>query len=457
MNNLETPHSDLESLEKTERIPEMEKGAPKSTFEKGDTINGKEQVPNTASKEIKEIPERGKGDVVKTYEKKTTPEQRKKVAIETITADPSNAEDVKFAEKLIQSIPVSEWLGESPETLKSVFLTKDNVVDFRGHDGAKWKIGAGDLLPRSSEYASIDGVIGKRSRTARGKVGYLTVEGKYLAIWGGEKLDPSPDVSADIKAGFEKVQTSSTEEETVAKKSFLEKTKTEEVVEGKAREELLSKLQKMGLQIDGLDPQDFKNLDKEKVKTFFTSMTPREVYEFRKTIDKGGKKYSTVNFRQLMKVTGLDQIEISGDEASQYITEALKKNGSVFPADQVQKLGFKTEADIFKKILEKESGFKPFAISGTGALGIAQMTSQNYVKKNFNPFDWKKSIEFQIDHLKTDFQRFGDIEKTIVAYNRGGGYVSKMSKMHGPNWHNAMARDKYGKEGYDYLNKVSQA
>ncbi len=444
-----------EILPKPDFDRERERGglAPDSKKDKN-TINGKEQQVASVDQATDEIPERKVVDSVKNYKEKTTKEVSKKAAIDAITASPSNSEDVKFAEKLIQDIPVSEWLGESPEKLQSVFMTKENIVDFRGHDGAKWKVGAGDLFPQSVKYLAVDGVVGKRSMTKRGKIGYLTPEGKYLAIWGGEKLEPNSDVAADVKTSFEKVQTFLAEKETEANTNFLVKTQKKEVVEQKAGEELLFKLQKMGLKIDGLDPQDFKNLDKEKVKGFFLSMSPSEVYEFRKTIDKGGKKYSTVNFRELMKLTGLDKIKISPSETSQYIRESLKKNGSVFPIEQVQRLGFRSEEEVFQSILKNESAFKPFAVSHTGALGIAQMTSQNYVKKNFNPFDWKKGIDFQIAHLKDDYQRFGNIEKAVVAYNRGGGYVSKMSKLHGGNWHAAMSSDGYGKEGYNYLNKV---
>ncbi len=419
-----------------------------------DSLKGNEQLPPVDKKlETGEIPRNPAGDAAKEFSKEKSTKEIIAEALETIEADPTNVEDVKFAEKLIQSIPTSKLLEESSETLRKVFLNKDNVVDFRGHSGAKWKIGVGDLVPRSTEYARVDGELGKRSIFGSGKVGYLDQSGEYLAIWGGEKIDEKPEVSAEEKASLENIKIASLESETAAKQSFLNKTKQEEVTEKKTYGKLLEKLNKMGLKIDGLDPQDFAKLDKEKVKNFFLEMSPAEVYEFRKEIDRGGKKYSTVNFRALMKITGLDKETVSEAKTLRFIQKTLEGN-SVFPASEVSKIGLGSEARVFQKILRIESAFKPFAVSGTGALGIAQMTSLNYKPKNFNPFDWQKSIKSQIEHFRAEYQRFGDIEKAIVAYNRGGGYVSKMSRLHGLNWHFKMNGTEYGQQGYDYLRKM---
>jgi hypothetical protein len=402
------------------------------------------------------LPDNPAGNPTQEFLKKNSPEASMQKAIDAIKAKPANLEDVKFAEKLIQAIPVSKWLEAGQQKLRDAFLDEDNVVDFHGHDGAKWKIGAGDLLSREKEFIRVDGELGKRSISNRGKVGYLGKSGEYLAIFGGEKLDENPEVTKEEKVSLENIKIHSIEDEMGAKKDFLGKVKNEEIGEKEAHDQLLQKLNKMGLKIDGLDPKGFEKLDKEKVRTFLLEMKPREVYEFRKAIDKGGKKYSTDNFRELMKITGLKNEKISVADTYNFIKETLQKQGSVFSAEEVKKIGFASEAQVFQKILRIESGFKPFAVSNTGALGIAQMTSQNYAKKGFNPFDWKKSIEHQIDHFRADYQRFGDIEKAIVAYNRGGGYVSKMSKLHGPNWHFKMKGDEYGQQGYAYLEKMEK-
>lgn len=74
--------------------------------------------------------------------------------------------------------------------LKNLFLgggPKDFVVDFHGHESAKWQVGLGDMFPPSVLYLKVNGVVGKRS-VSRGKVGYVDRSGKYLAVLGGEKI-----------------------------------------------------------------------------------------------------------------------------------------------------------------------------------------------------------------------------------------------------------------------------
>jgi len=211
------------------------------------------------------------------------------------------------------------------------------------------------------------------------------------------------------------------------------------------------------LKIDGIDLSSSK-IDQEKLQTFFLNLTPTQVYNFRNKIDpvrKRKNKYETKNFRKLMGISKLNRIKIPSVEIKKCISEILKKNKSVIPLSELNKIGYSNQEDFFKKITEKESHFRPFAISSTGALGIAQHT--DYRMKNFNPFDWKLSIEGKIKQIQADFKYFGDIKKTIVAYNRGRGYVKKMVRENGNKWYATMKYSKYGKEGYNYLKKITTA
>ncbi len=132
--------------------------------------------------------------------------------------DVKNPDDLKDAEKMLQGIPTSEFLKRSPEDLRTLFLD-GNTVNFHGHAGAVRFIGAGDLFPSDQAFLSIDGVVGKRSRSASGKVGYLDKSGKYLPIFGGEKIDTNAPTEQK-NTGFERVLTLTAEEETKSQEAF---------------------------------------------------------------------------------------------------------------------------------------------------------------------------------------------------------------------------------------------
>lgn len=81
------------------------------------------------------------------------------------------------------------------------------------------------------------------------------------------------------------------------------------------------------------------------------------------------------------------------------------------------------------------------AISQTGALGVMQLTVDNYLKgynANFNPFDEKKSIKYGAQLLSGFIKKFGSdsegMKKVLVAYNQGEGSVSRAIKNNNEKW-----------------------
>jgi len=216
----------------------------------------------------------------------------------------------------------------------------------------------------------------------------------------------------------------------------------------------LLSLRKEGLEIDGINP-NCTEIDQDKVKKYFLDMSPIQVYNFRNTIDPKAKKlkkrkYATDNFQKLMKITELIDIKIPRSDVIDSISKTLLDNGNVISVSELAKIDYSRE-DFFAKITEEESEFKPFAISDTGALGISQHV--NY-KEKFNPFNWEESIKYKIDLIQDDFRHYGDIKKTIIAYNRGRGYVDRMISEYGEKWYEEMGKDKYGREGCAFWEKI---
>ncbi|MCF7830542.1 glucosaminidase domain-containing protein [Candidatus Gracilibacteria bacterium] len=148
-----------------------------------------------------------------------------------------------------EEIPGSEFLKRTPEELSTLFLI-DGVIDFHGNEDARQYIGAGDLLSFEQKFVKIDGVVGKRS-SFNGKVGYLTKEGDYLPIYGGE--DITLEVSEKEQQGFEEVPELSMEDEQQSKDDFLEKVQREEKALVEMRQEMNELLIGQGLSMDEIE------------------------------------------------------------------------------------------------------------------------------------------------------------------------------------------------------------
>ncbi len=99
--------------------------------------------------------------------------------------------------------------------------------------------------------------------------------------------------------------------------------------------------------------------------------------------------------------------------------------------------------DVAKKLVQKESGWNPLAVSPAGeSFGLMQMhvslIGSPYTNRYFhNPFDPLESIHAGVKHLSDLYIHFnGDMEKTLTAYNiRGGSKTIDVAvKAMGSNW-----------------------
>ena len=90
-------------------------------------------------------------------------------------------------------------------------------------------------------------------------------------------------------------------------------------------------------------------------------------------------------------------------------------------------LKYGLEPALVKKVIQVESGWNPYAVSRSGAMGLMQLMPETArllgVK---NPFDPEENIRAGVRYLKYLLDLFGgDVEKALAAYNAGPTLVLK--------------------------------
>jgi soluble lytic murein transglycosylase-like protein len=85
------------------------------------------------------------------------------------------------------------------------------------------------------------------------------------------------------------------------------------------------------------------------------------------------------------------------------------------------------DPDLLRAVMHRESGYRPCAVSGKGALGIMQLMpstlAQFHVSDPWNP---AQSIRAGASLLRDLLDRYqGDLRQTLAAYNAGAGRVDK--------------------------------
>jgi hypothetical protein len=77
-------------------------------------------------------------------------------------------------------------------------------------------------------------------------------------------------------------------------------------------------------------------------------------------------------------------------------------------------------AAFFIRLLYQESGFRPEAISSSGALGIAQFMPETAADRRLdNPFDPLQAIPASVRLLRDLYRKFGNLGLAAAAYNAG--------------------------------------
>lgn len=81
--------------------------------------------------------------------------------------------------------------------------------------------------------------------------------------------------------------------------------------------------------------------------------------------------------------------------------------------------------DLFLRLVQQESDWKPGAVSSAGAIGLAQLMPGTARKLGVNPRDPRQNLEGGARYLKQMYRKFGSWRLALAAYNAGPGAVEK--------------------------------
>lgn len=81
--------------------------------------------------------------------------------------------------------------------------------------------------------------------------------------------------------------------------------------------------------------------------------------------------------------------------------------------------------DLFLRLIQQESAWKPQVVSHAGAIGLAQLMPGTARVLKVNPRDPKQNLEGGARYLKQMYRKFGSWRLALAAYNAGPGAVEK--------------------------------
>lgn len=91
-------------------------------------------------------------------------------------------------------------------------------------------------------------------------------------------------------------------------------------------------------------------------------------------------------------------------------------------------------ASLFVRQIYAESGFRPNAYSGAGAIGIAQFEPGTAASLGINPYNPVQSLWGASRLMSSYYHRYGSYAMALAAYNAGPGAVSYAILGCGGNW-----------------------
>lgn len=81
--------------------------------------------------------------------------------------------------------------------------------------------------------------------------------------------------------------------------------------------------------------------------------------------------------------------------------------------------------DLFLRLVQQESGFKPTARSHKGAIGLAQLMPTTAKVLRVNAYDPYENLDGGARYLAQQYRTFGSWRLALAAYNAGPGAVQK--------------------------------
>ncbi len=78
---------------------------------------------------------------------------------------------------------------------------------------------------------------------------------------------------------------------------------------------------------------------------------------------------------------------------------------------------------LFQALVRQESGFRHWAVSRKGAIGLAQLMPDTARGLGVNPYDPRANLRGGALYLRRMLDEFGDVRTALMAYNWGPGRV----------------------------------
>ena len=83
-------------------------------------------------------------------------------------------------------------------------------------------------------------------------------------------------------------------------------------------------------------------------------------------------------------------------------------------------------SDLFLRQIQQESAWNPRAVSGAGAQGLGQLMPGTAADLGVSdPFDPAQNLDGSARYLRQMYDRYGDWNMALAAYNAGPGNVDK--------------------------------
>ncbi len=112
---------------------------------------------------------------------------------------------------------------------------------------------------------------------------------------------------------------------------------------------------------------------------------------------------------------------------------------------------YKVPFHIAYKLFETESQFDPKAKSEAGAEGIAQFMPKTSKAEGVDPWNPESAIPGALKYLKKHYDKFGNWESAVAAYNAGRANVIKYGGV--PPWKETQEHNRKIMEGYEEKNE----